>query len=96
MAGAALQIDEESLRPLVQQIVSATVVQLEDARAKVGDRLAYSEAEAAALLSLHPHQLRDERYRRRIKASVGPGRKILYSRDNLVSYLINRPWEPDK
>src|SRR5262245_1923738 len=90
--GVALQIDPESLRPLIEQVVQATVVRLEDVRATLGSRLAYSEAEAAALLGLHPHQLRDERLRGRISASVGPGRKILYSREALLGYLTGRPW----
>jgi hypothetical protein len=91
----AFQFDPEALRPLIQQIVEATVVRLEDERAALGSRLAFSEAEAAALLGLHSHQLRDERLRGRISASVGPGRKILYSRDSLLAYLARRPWKAD-
>jgi hypothetical protein len=37
--------------------------------------------------------LRDERLRRRTKASVGPGRKILYSRQDLLDYLAERRWD---
>ena len=45
------------------------------------------------MMGLHPHQLRDERLRGRIKASVGPGRKILYSRQDLLDYLEARRWD---
>src|SRR5262249_50191699 len=91
--GVALQIDPELLRPLIEQVVQATMVRLEEIRATLGSRLAYSEAEAAALLGLLPHQLRDERLRGRISASVGPGRKLLYSREALLGYLASRPWQ---
>jgi hypothetical protein len=92
-SGVALHIDPESLRPLIEQVVEATMARLEDARATLGSRLAYSEAEAAALLGLNPHQLRDERLRGRIAARVGPGRKILYTREALLEYLASRPWQ---
>jgi hypothetical protein len=66
----------------------------EHARATLPDRLAFPEAEAAALLGLHAYQLRDERRRGRVRASRGPGGKILYTRQNLLDYLLSRPWEP--
>jgi hypothetical protein len=96
-AGAAaltLQLGGEALVPLVRQVVQEALAQLEAARAALPDKLAYGEAEAAALLSLQPHQLRDERLRGRIKASVGPGRRILYTRAQLLEYLARREWQP--
>jgi len=48
------------------------------------------------MLGMAPHQLRDERYRRRIKASCGPGNKILYSPQDLRDYLLSRRWDADK
>jgi hypothetical protein len=93
--GVALQIDPESLRPLIEQVVEATVARLEEARATVGDRLAYSEPEAARLLGLAPHQLRDERLRGRIKASAIVGRRIRYMRGDLMDYLLSRRWSKD-
>jgi|SRR5581483_4176332 len=89
----ALHLDAEALRPLVRTIVAETLEQIEQDRAKVGSRLAYSEAEAAALLGLAKHQLRDERRRGSIKASIGPKRKILYSEKDLRDYLASRRWE---
>jgi hypothetical protein len=92
-APLALHLDAEALRPFVQVVVAETVQQLERDRQKtVGGKLAYTEAEAAALLSLEQHQLRDERRRGRIKASVGPGRLILYTLPDLQEYLASRRW----
>jgi Helix-turn-helix domain len=93
--GVALQIDPESLRPLIEQVVEATAARLEEARATAGDRLAYSEPEAARLLGLQPHQLRDERLRGRIRASAIVGRRIRYLRADLMEYLLSRRWSKD-
>jgi hypothetical protein len=90
----SLHVAPEALTPLVRKIVAEALAQLESARATVRDRLAFGEAEAAALLGLAPHQLRDERLRGRVKASVGPGKKILYTRAQLTEYLTRREWKP--
>jgi len=93
MSGLNLQLDADALRPLIKQIVEETLAAMaEDNAAVNGNRLAYSEAEAAALLGLQPHQLRDERLRGRIQASVGPGKRVLYSRSDLLEYLRQRRW----
>jgi hypothetical protein len=94
--GLSLDLDPEALAPLVERIVAEALSRLESEPARFdGSRLAYSEPEAAALLSLAPHQLRDERRRGRIKASVGPGRKVLYAKQDLLDYLMSRRWAPD-
>jgi hypothetical protein len=89
-----LHLAPDAITPLVRQIVREALAQLEEARAALPDKLAYSEAEAATLLSLAPHQLRDERLRGRIKPSLGPGRRILYTRQQLLDYLRSREWQP--
>jgi hypothetical protein len=95
--GLSLSLPPELLRPLVRQVVEETIARLEQARAALpADRLAYTEPEAAALLGLRVHQLRDERLRGNVKASVGPGRKILYDRNELLAYLSCRPWQPPR
>ena len=72
-------------------VVEATVIKTWQAiladMDRLGDRLAFSEAEAARLLSLKQHQLRDCRLRGEIGASIGPCRKILYRREDLLAYL---------
>ena len=49
--------------------------------------MAYSEEEAARLLGLNSHQLRDERRRGRTAASQFVGRQIRYLREDLISDL---------
>jgi hypothetical protein len=90
----ALTIAPDVLRPLVEQVVAAALAQLEAAKQTVAadDRLCYSEAEAAQLLGVEPHVLRDERLRKNIKASSIVGRRIRYTRADLVTYLAGRPW----
>jgi hypothetical protein len=93
---AALQLAVEAalLEPLIRAVVEQTIARIDEAREVLPDKIAFGEAEAARLLSLHPHQLRDERLRGRIEASVGPGKKVLYSRADLLAYLASRRWAP--
>src|SRR5437016_1414567 len=95
--GINLQLEPEALRPIIEAVVTEALARLEADRQRLGpdSRLAYSEAEAARLLGLQPHQLRDTRLRGEIEASVGPGRKILYSRADLLGYLASRRWKPN-
>src|SRR5712692_3845790 len=81
---ATFQFDPEMFRPLIEQAVEAAMARLEQARATLGDRLCYSEPEAAAMLGLQTHQLRDERLRGRIKASSIVCRRIRYTRQDLM------------
>jgi hypothetical protein len=95
VSGLNLQLDDSALSPLVAAVTEKVLAVLEANRAIVnGAKVAYAEAEAARMLSMNYHQLRDERVRGRILASVGPGRKILYCREDLLRYLAARRWEP--
>jgi hypothetical protein len=86
--GVSLNVPPEALRPLVRQVVEEVLTALEADRAKLGDnRLAWSEAEAARLIGLNVHQLRDERLRGRIRSSSIVGRRIRYTRQDLLDYL---------
>jgi hypothetical protein len=84
----ALALDADALRPLVRAVVAEVLASLEAANARLPDRLAYSEAEAARLLGLNPHQLRDERLRGRVAASKIVGGRIAYTRADLEAYLL--------
>jgi hypothetical protein len=87
----SLAIDPAALAPLVRAIVAEVLAQAQADAARVGtDRLAYSEEEAARLLGLEPHVLRDERRRGRIGASCIVGRRIRYTRQDLLDYLAAR------
>jgi hypothetical protein len=87
---ALLHLDPGTLAPLIRQVVEATVTRLEEARAQLPERLAFSEEEAAALLGLAGHVLRDERLRRRIRASSIVGRRVRYLRQDLIDYMLGR------
>jgi hypothetical protein len=86
--GLQMAVDTEALRPLIRVVVDEALAALEQARGQLGSKLAFSEAEAAALISLHPHQLRDERRRGRIQASSIVGKRVRYTRDDLLAYLM--------
>lgn len=80
-------LSADEIRPLVSEIVQATVNQMEADKAGLGDQLAYSESDAAQLLGLKTHQLRDERLRERIASTRIVGGQIRYSREDLLAYL---------
>ena len=90
VADIRFDLDLETLRPLVAAVVRETIEQLETERAPLGQRVAFSETEAAELLGLEPHVLRDERRRGRIGASQVAGRRVRYTRQDLLDYLCDR------
>jgi hypothetical protein len=88
MTGFNIQIEPEALAPLICQVVTETVRALEADRARIpGNRLAFSEVEAAGLLGLRVHQLRDIRLRGQIGFSRGPARRVMYQPSDLLDYL---------
>jgi hypothetical protein len=89
-APLTLALDPAALAPLVRAIVAECLAQLRADEARLTGRIAYSEDEAAALLGLQPHVLRDERRRGRIAASSIVGRRIRYTREHLLDYLLGR------
>ena len=91
-----LHFDSEDLAPLIREILTEVLDQVNADNAMVGKRLAIPEAEAARLLSMEPHQLRDERYDGRIKASMSRGGRIVYAKSDLIGYLNRRRWKPKR
>jgi hypothetical protein len=85
--GLSLNLDPDVLRPFVEAVVRETVAVLDAARERTGDRLAFPEAEAARLIGLAPHQLRDLRHRKGIAFTRGVGGRIFYQRHDLLAYL---------
>lgn len=73
--------------PSEEYVTSETLDAVQRDTAKLGDRLAWSEAEAARLLGLEPHQLCDERLRGRIAFTSTVGRRIRYDRQSPLAYL---------
>lgn len=74
------------LGPLIGQIIEQTLRRLQDDHAKVDGRLAFPEAEAAQLLGIPAHSLRDARLRGDVEA-VRIGKRWLYTRDELLRLL---------
>jgi hypothetical protein len=92
-----LSIDPQALRPLIEATVEAVLARAEDARARLGegDRLAYSEAEAACLLGVAKHTLRDLRLRGEITGVKVAGRAF-YERSELLDFLRRKREAADR
>ncbi len=80
-----LAIDPGSLRPIVAAVVAETLSQRPEGILPA-ERLAFPEAEAAALIGVAKHILRDARLRGEISGRLC-GKKIIYSRDELQRYV---------
>jgi hypothetical protein len=92
MSSVNLQLEPDALEPVITRAVEMALAKLDAVQAALNGKLAYSESEAADLLSLEVHQLRDERLRGRIQAYQIVGRRIRYRREDLVAYLLREPW----
>jgi hypothetical protein len=86
------EFDVDTLRPVIQQVVAETIAQMEAERSQFDGQIAYTEPEAAALLSVQPHVLRDLRRLREIDASR-IGKRIVYRRSDLLALLERNRWE---
>lgn len=85
---AEIKIDAGELRAVVRAVVAETLAELEARRPDLDGRLAYSEAEAADLLGLKHHQLRDLRLAGKIEFCRVVGRRVRYTREQLLGYLM--------
>jgi hypothetical protein len=81
-------VSPDEFSPLIEAIVQKCLSRLE----KFDERVAYDEQTAARLLSVPRTSLRDERLRGRVKASR-VGRRIRYTRQDLLDYLAKRRWD---
>lgn len=77
-----IELSPDDLRPLVQQVVAEVLAD----RPRSAERLAWTEAEAAELLGLARHQLRDRRLEGRVRPAK-VGKSYLYSRQDLEQLL---------
>jgi hypothetical protein len=78
--------DIADLRPIISAAVVAVMEELRQSELAQSSRLAYPEPEAAALLGVRPHCLRDARLRGEISASR-VGKKTVYQRGELLRFL---------
>ena len=85
--------DPTEFEPIITRAVEAALAKLDELRGPLGDRLAFTEEEAARLIGLEAHQLRDERRRGRIAASQIVNRSIRYLRGDLLAYLLRQRTE---
>jgi hypothetical protein len=81
-----IQFDRDDLRPLVEIAVAEALDRIEEERAKSSGRLAFTEPEAAALLGVKAHVLRDCRRRGELRGAK-VGSKIVYTRAELLEFL---------
>ncbi|MEX2140578.1 MAG: helix-turn-helix domain-containing protein [Pirellulales bacterium] len=81
--------DDAVLRPLIERVVGTVLDRLESQREAVGERIAYSEAEAASLLGVQRHVLRDARLRGEL-FGCRVGKRICYEREELLRFLRSR------
>ncbi len=89
-----LVIDNQSdLEPVIAATVQATLLAIKADEVRLGDRIAFCEPEAARIISMKPHQLRDERLRGRIGASGICKNGIRYTREDLLAYLARNRQE---
>ncbi len=86
----ALQVFVATIAPLfspaIAKVVTETLAQREADEARLGGQLGHVEPEAAALVGVQPHVLRDCRRRGEIHA-VLVGKRYVYSRDELLRFL---------
>lgn len=81
-----IEFDREELRPLVHLAVAEALDRMEEERAKLNGRLAFTELEAAERLGVKPHVLRDCRRRGELQGAK-VGSKIVYTRADLLGFL---------
>ncbi len=82
-----VSFNDADMAPLIERIVATTLAQQANDSAKLDGRLSFPEAEAAILLGVARHSLRDCRLAGQIKASK-IGRRIVYRADELRRFLL--------
>ena len=82
-----ISFDDANLRPLVRAVVAEVLAEHKQLQQIYEGRVAYSEAEAANMLGLNQHQLRDLRLNGKINHSRIVGRRIRYTLQDLMDYL---------
>jgi len=88
-----IRIDEAVFEPFVKSLVTVVLSEQENLQPPHNNQLAYTEAEAASMLGLHQHQLRDLRLDGRIGYTRIVGNRIRYTMQDLTTYLHLRKEE---
>src|SRR5262249_5666672 len=90
--GLSLQLDAEVLSPVIDAAVERALVRFAEAQQKLNGKIAYSEAEAAALIGVEAHVLRDARREGDLPAFVIRGGRVRYLAKDLIAYVTRTPW----
>ena len=80
-----IKLDSDDIRPLVVEIVQQAIALLGPDGL---NKIAWPEDEAAALVGMQPHQLRDRRLEGLVKAKK-VGRSFYYTRDELLKLVAS-------
>ena len=78
--------DIADLKPIIRQVVHDVLDEIRNDESRFGDRIGFSESEAAGLLGVLPHVLADCRRRGEISARK-VGKSYRYSRQTLIDFL---------
>ncbi|MEQ8786244.1 MAG: helix-turn-helix domain-containing protein [Pirellulaceae bacterium] len=81
-----VEFNGQELAPLIEQIVQVTIEQLNSQQCKLNGRIGFTEREAAELLGVQQHTLRDCRLRGEISAKK-MGSRYVYAAETLRKYL---------
>jgi hypothetical protein len=88
--------DIDGLKPLLREMAAEVVSEMlsrgvaANADGEAINRLAFSEAEAASMLGIAPHVLREQRRLGKIEFCRGPGRRVMYTRQQINEYLTRK------
>lgn len=79
--------DIPDLRPVIVEVVRAVLAEIEAGKHRLnGEQLGYSEGEAAELLDVKRHVLRDARLRGEVRARK-LGKEFRYEKNELLRFL---------
>jgi len=82
-----INFDADDMRPLIAAVVQEVLAQRQADQSRLGDdRLTYTEPEAAALIGVAPHVLRDCRQRGEVRA-VRIGKRFCYNRAEILRFI---------
>ncbi len=81
-----ITINDADVESLVTKVVAWVLAEREANDTKFGNRLAFTEPEAAALIGVQPNTLRDCRLRGELVGSK-VGKRIMYSREQLLALM---------
>ena len=83
-------LDQNDLAPIIEAAVRETLAAVESEQARLNGALSYSETQAAEILGVPKHSLRDLRLAGKIEGRR-LGRRVVYCRASLIRLLEASP-----